>query len=32
LQQALRHHSSVARRIVLGRLILSIIGKSSNPL
>ena len=32
LQQALRHHSSVARRIVLGRLILSIIGKSSKPL
>ena len=32
LQQALRHHSSVARRIVLGRLILNIIGKSIKPL
>ncbi len=32
LRQALRHHSAVARRIVLGRLILKIIGKSSQPL
>lgn len=31
LQQALRHHSSVARRIVLGRQILKIVGKSSQP-
>jgi hypothetical protein len=29
LQQALRHHSSVARRIVLGRQILKIVGKKS---
>ncbi len=32
LQQALRHHSSVARRIILGRQILNIMGKSSKPL
>jgi hypothetical protein len=32
LRQALRHHSSVARRIALGRLILKIIGKGSQPL
>jgi hypothetical protein len=30
LQQALKHHSTVARRIVLGRQILKIVGKS-NP-
>ena len=31
LQQALRHHSSVARRIVLGQQILKIVGKSAKP-
>ena len=30
LQQVMRHHSSVARRIVLGKQILKIVGKS-NP-
>ncbi len=29
LRQTLRHHSSVTRPIVLGRLVLNIIGKSS---
>jgi hypothetical protein len=32
VQQALRHHSSVARRIVLGRQILNIIEKSGKSL
>ncbi len=31
LTQALRHHSSAARRIMLGRQILKIVGKSSQP-
>ena len=32
LRQVLRHHSSIARRIVLGRQILKIVGKRSKPL
>lgn len=32
LQQVLRHHGLVARRIVLGRQILKIIGKRNKPL
>jgi hypothetical protein len=31
LQQVLRHHSSVARRIVIGKQILKIVGKGSPP-
>ena len=31
LPHALRHHSSVARRIVMGRMILNIVGRSGGP-
>ena len=31
LPQVLRHHSSVARRIVKGRMILNIVGRSAGP-
>ena len=31
LQQVMRHHSSIARRIVIGRQILKIVAKGSQP-
>ena len=31
LPHVLRHHSSVARRIVMGRMILNIVGRSAGP-